>query len=246
MTSKLRSLIAATAIALLTFGSAAMAQDCASLGGIVVHPGQGVGFSQVSYAFEEVLANVGLQASPTGEIDVDVSQVETLMSSGFINVVTSAGWVTQNLPVLPGFYDQYGYQYISTTLNLNVALGTAVSSLNAAVCYSSQVLGQISSANFDTFPVSPTQYNAEGLGGVGMSTIPPAPPIGALSFQQNGRNQFFLQKNHQNIQTANNQCAPASVANNFKWLNTTYATPIPDANIKGLRGKPGELPGWQL
>ncbi len=233
------SVIAATAVAFFALTAAAVAQECAAQGGIVVHPDQGVQFLQVSYSFAEVLANVGLKASPTGEVDVDVSQLESLMSSGFINVVTPAGWVTQNLPVLPGFYDQYGYQYISTTLNLNVALGQVVSNLNATVCYSSQVLSQISSTSFDTFTVGSTEYNAEGIGGNGMTEIPPPPPIGALGFDQYGLTRYVMQKNHQNVQTANNQCAPASVANNLAWLKTMYAIPINDQNIKGLRGNPG-------
>ena len=237
MKSRIWSLIASATIALFAFGSIALAQDCASQGGIVVHPGQGVQLSQVSYSFQQVLANVGLQPSSTGEIDINVPELTTMMSSGFINVVTDAGWVVPNLPILPGFYDQDGYANVSTTLNLNVNIGTTVSNLNATVCYTPQPLTQISSDNLETFAVGSTQYNGEGLGvGLGMGEIPAPPPIG-FAFP-GGQFRFWVQFGHQNVQTAVNQCAPASVANNFTWLKTVYGTPIPDKNILGLRGNP--------
>jgi hypothetical protein len=236
MKSKMMSLVAVTIIAFLALALPAIAQDCASQGGIVVHPGQGVQLSQVSYSFQQVLANVGLQPSSTGEVDINVPQLTTIMSSGFINVVSDAGWVVPNLPILPGFYDTYGYANISTTLNLNVSIGTTVSSLNATVCYTPQPLTQISSDSLETFAVGSTQHNGEGLGGVGTAEIPAPPPIG-FAFP-GGLFRFWLQFGHQNVQTALNQCAPASVANNFTWLKKVYGTPIPDQNILGLRGNP--------
>ncbi len=230
-------LVTVITIAFLALALPGVAQDCASQGGIVVHPGQGVELSQVSYSFQQVLANVGLQPSSTGEIDINVPQLTPLMSSGFINVVSDAGWVVPNLPILPGFYDTYGYANISTTLNLNVSVGTTVSSLNATVCYSSQPLTQISSDSLETFAVGSTQYNGEGLGvGVGTAEIPAPPPIG-FAFP-GGQFRWWIQFGHQNVQAADNQCAPASVANNFTWLKTVYGTPIPDKNILGLRGNP--------
>ena len=245
MKSRIVSLLAAATVALFTFTSTAIAQDCAVQGAIVVHPGQGVEFSQVSYSFEEVLANVGLQPSSTAEVDIDVAQLQAMIGSGFVNVVTDAGWVTQNLPILPADNDSYD---LSTTLNLNVNPGTLVSSLNATVCYSSQPLTQISSNNFDSFAVGSTEYDAEGVGDQGMSFVPPPPPIGGLNFSANGPNQSYKQQLHDwtttDVQTANNQCAPASVANSFAWLNIRWNVPIPDANILGLRDTvPGSLVG---
>jgi len=236
MKTRIQSFLASTTIALFFLASAAVAQDCASQGGVIVHPGQGVEFSQVSYSFDEVLANVGLQPSSTGEVDVDTSQLQTIMSSGFVNVVTDAGWVTQNLPILATDNDAYD---ISTTLNLNIAAGSPLSSLNATVCYSSQSLTQISSAAFDTFTVGSTEYSAEGIGDQGMDFIPPPPPIGGLTFDSHAPDKSYMQPLHSadatDVQTADNQCAPASVANSFAWLNLRWNVPIPDANILGLR-----------
>ena len=245
MKSRMLSHLAATTIALFLFAATAVAQDCVSQGGIVVHPGQSVKFSQVSYSFQEVLADVGLQPSSTGEIDVDVSELQSLMSSGFVNVVTNAGWVIQNLPIMPPDNDSYD---LSTTLNLNVNAGTPVSSLSATVCYSAQVLTQISSNSYDSFSVGSTEYNAEGVGDQGMDLIPPPPPIGGLNFDANAPVQKYMQPLHDwdttDVQTAAMQCAPASVANSFTWLNIRWNVPIPDANILGLRDAvPGSLVG---
>ncbi len=76
MKSKMMSFVAVTTIAFLALALPAVAQDCASQGGIVVHPGQGVQLSQVSYSFQQVLANVGLQPSSTGEVDINVPSAD--------------------------------------------------------------------------------------------------------------------------------------------------------------------------
>ena len=234
------SLLAAMILASFIFASTASAQDCASQGGIIVAPDQGVNFSQISYSFEDAVA----AHSSTGQVDVNAPQLITLMSSGYINVVTEAGWVTQNLPLLPGFYDKYGYEDITTTFNLNVQSGTPVSSLNATVCYSSQPLIQITSSNFDSFAVGLAGNNAEGLSDLNLNIVPAPPPIAGMDFDPQGLNQFVMQPNHENVQTAFMQCGPAAFANNFSWLRTTYGIPIPDPNIKGLRNwQPRSLVG---
>ncbi len=231
MKTKILSLLAATTIALFISAPTAVAQDCASQGGIVVPPGQAVVFSQISYSFEDAIA----AHSSTGQVDVNVPQLITLMNSGYINVVTDAGWVTQNVPVPPGFYDKYGYQNISTTFNLNVQSGTLASSLNATVCYSSQPLMQITSSSLDNFAVGSAGYNAEGLGDLNLNVVPAPPPIAGMDFDPQGLNQFVMQPLHENVQTAFMQCGPAAFANNFSWLRNFWGVPIPDPNIKGLR-----------
>ena len=231
MKSRILSLLIATTITLFVSAASAAAQDCASQGGTVVAPGQGVVFSQLSYSFTDATA----ANSSTGQLDINVPQLITLMSSGYINVVTNAGWVTQNVPVLPGYYTQYGYSNISTTFNLNVQAGTPVSSLNATVCYSSQPLPQITSSSLNSFAVASAGYNAEGLGDMNVNPAPAPPPVAGLEFNAQGLNQSALQLFHGNVQAAFMQCGPAAFANNFAWLRTYYGVPIPDPNIKGLR-----------
>jgi len=239
MKSRFVSLFAGVVIAVFGFVSVAVAQDCASQGGIVVSPGQGVTFSQVSYSFADAYdAN-----SSTGQVDINVPQLSAQMANGYINVLTNAGWVAQNVPIVPGF-SSFGYTYVSTTFNLNVQPGTPVSSLSAEVCYSPQPLVQIGDNNFSTFTVVYVSYNGEGVGDLNLSQAPDPPQVAGMQFDPQGQNQFAMQANHPNVQTAFMQCGPATFANNFSWLNTTWGVPIPDADIKGLRASvPGSLVG---
>ena len=43
---------------------------------------------------------------------------------------------------------------------------------------------------------------------------------------------------HENVQTANDQSAPAAVANSLQWLEDKYAIVVPDDNVLGLLGVP--------
>ena len=216
MKSRIVSLFAGLSLLFVGFVSIAVSQDCVSQGGIVVAPGQGVTFSQVSYSF----ADAREANSSTGQVDINVPQLTTTMASGYVNVLTNAGWVAQNVPIVPGFSSNYGYSNVSTTFNLNVQPGTLV---------------QISDNNLSTFTVVYSDYNAEGLGDMNLTQAPDPPQIAGMQFDPQGQNEFAMQPNHQNVQTAFMQCGPAAFANNFTWLNSFWGVPIPDANIKGLR-----------
>src|SRR5262245_5614555 len=88
-----------------------------------IAPGQGVDFSQVTWSFPGASGN---GPSGTGQVDLNISQLiaSSGLSSGFINITTSSGWVTQNLPILPGFT----YYDLTTTFNLG-STGGIVSNL---------------------------------------------------------------------------------------------------------------------
>jgi hypothetical protein len=236
MKTKALSLLVSPIIALSIFASAAFGQSCSSDEGMLLGPGQGISLSQITFAFDD---ESNTEPSASGQADVNVPQLTTatLLSSGFINIVTAAGWVGQNLPILPG----YPYSDISTRFNLTVDPGTVVPSLNAAICYSPD---PFSTAPTDPpnqiFPVGSTTYNAQGKcpgntegAACGIKTDPPPPAI-EIKFL-GGLFSFFYQPNHPNLQAADNQCAPAAFANNFTWLKTTYGTAIPDPNVVGLR-----------
>ncbi len=236
MKGRMLSLTVAAIIALSTFAPVAFGQSCSSDNGMLLSPGQGVSLSQITYSFDGVS---GTEPSATGSVDANVPQLRMLMSSGFINIVTSAGWVTQNLPIMS--LSDYAYDGISTDFNLGVSAGTTVEKLFAAICYSPDPFPEAPSDPPDQeFDVASAGYNAQGEcpdGSEGaaclVSADPPPPAIGIVF--PGGLFSFFAQPNHDNLQTADNQCAPAAFANNFTWLKTTYGTPIPDPNVVGLR-----------
>ncbi len=220
MKSRTLSLVIASIVVL--FASWASAQEC--FGDWQGLPsGAGVTFSQITYSYS------GSNGFPSGagQITVNAQQLAsyTGMSSGFINVVGDAGWLVIDLPVLQGL------PTMSTTFSLSVANGTRVTDLEAFVCYSPDPVSQAprynNSLSYTDFSVGSTSYNADITGA-------PPPPLIGFTFP-GGQTYFSCQNNHQNVQAANNQCVPASVANNFQWLQDTYNIGVPDMNIPGLR-----------
>ncbi|MGB7554097.1 MAG: hypothetical protein WBM04_06970 [Candidatus Korobacteraceae bacterium] len=208
--------------------------------GIPLLPNQGVTFSQVTYSFKNVLGN---GPSGTGQVDVSVPDLIAItgQSSGFINIVTPAGWVTQNLPILPG----YPYEDVSTTFDLGTSDGIAVSQITALLCYTPDALMESPGGPITAiFSVGSVGFNAQGQG-PNLDAAPPPPKARSVVFP-GGLFSVALQPNHQNVQAADNQCGPAAVANNFTWLKTTYGTPIPDMNVLGLRGNPANSLVGQL
>ena len=232
MKRRMSSLFVATIIAMFTFTPAVFGQTCS----VVVPDDNGVALSQITFLFHVS----GIEPSATGEVDVNVPELiaKTGMSSGFINIVTSGtGWVVQNLPILPS----YPYKDISTRFNLSVSPGTKVSSLIAAVCYSSgPLMDAPTGGTFLSYLVGSIGYNAQGrcpgdYKDTGcLITADPSPPAISIKFP-GGLLYAAYQTFHENVQAADNQCVPAAVANNFTWLKTIYGTPIPDANDPGLR-----------
>ncbi len=220
MESKMLLSLVATTVVLFIFASAAFGQEC--FGDIQgLPPNEGVTFSQVSYLF----SGSDGQPSGTGQIDINIPKLTayTGMNSGYINVVDDAGWVVQNLPVLSGF----PYPDMSTTFNLNVGHGTLVTDLEAYVCYSPDAVPQAPRYNnpldYSDFPVAEVGYDAD------LTSEPAPPPIG-FTFP-GGQTYFSCQDSYQNVQAANNQCAPAAVANGLSWLLGGAVDP----NTPGLR-----------
>ena len=193
-----------------------------------IAPGQGIDFSQVTWSFPGAS---GDGPSGTGQVDVNLSQLiaSSGISSGFINITTASGWVTQNLPVLPGFT----YNDLTTTFNLG-STGGVVTNLGATVTYTATPMTSAPIGVPDTFAVGSTETNAQGQG-PNLAAAPAPPAVAGINFP-GGLFGFAFQPNHPNIEAANNQCGPAAAANSLDWLKTTYGVPIPNTNVLGLKG----------
>jgi hypothetical protein len=178
-----------------------------------------------------------VELSGTASIDVYVPLLvsSTGRSSGFINVVTEEGWVTQNLPVLPG----YPYPSVSTTLTLGSAFGGGiVSSLEAGVCYSDEPVAEAPQVTRDVFGVGSVLFANGGFVEPAVNA-PPPPPVAAVGFQFPGLFfSFAVQPGHSNVQAAFNQCGPAAAANGLDWLRAIHGTAVPHQNVLGLNGAP--------
>jgi len=211
---------------------------------VAVLPGQGVSFAQVDFTWPGATT----LNSSTGQVNVDIATLQTLtgLSSGFINVSTGLGWVVQNLPVLSGF----SYPSVSTKFQLGTSSSIDITSLDAFVSFSSTPLTSAPTGPPATFPVGDTRFNGQGKESrvTGGPPIPPPPAIAGFAGAAVGRD--CPQENHPNVQTANNQCGPAAVANSLQWLEDTYpGIVVPHDNVLGLRGVPanslvGQLDLW--
>ncbi len=236
MTRFMRMSVAGTAslaFMVLHAGTAAAADNTAPIPLLPivaqVLPGQGVTFHQVTYNWD-VSPDPN---SPVGEIEVDNAALaaSTGQSSGFINVGTSLGWVVQNLPVVGGDPDPN----IVTKFEISTTDGTAVTSLPADVEYSTAPVSSFSPGSMPAYPVDSTTYNGSGKGSTPASGPQTPPPPGAVVFGGGPALTICYQGAHSNVEAADNQCGPAAVANSLDWLRTTYALPVPQPNVMGLR-----------
>lgn len=207
---------------------------------VEISPGQGISFRQVDFTWPGATT----LNSDTVQIDIDVDTLHssTGIPSGYINVVTSLGWVVQNLPVL----DDFPYAGISSNFRLYESAsgaGTDTTSLDAYVELSSEPVTSVPSGSPQTFMVGDVSYNAQGFGGAVGTGTPPPPPVGVIDFNVGGVFRICWQPGHQCIETAQNQCLPAAVATSLQWLEDTYASiNIPHPNVMGL-GDDGSLVG---
>jgi len=207
---------------------------------VKVLPGEGVSLNQVNFTW----VGATWLNSDTGQVDVNIAilRASTGMSSGFINIFTSLGWVVQNLPVFSGF----PYPSISTNFDLGVTPGVNITSLDAFVEFSTDPVYSFAGGPLATFSVGDTEFNGQGKDApvLGGPLAPPTP--GVVAFIPGGAAQVYLQPNHQNVQTADNQCGPAAVANSLQWLEDTYGINVPHDNVLGLRGAPANSLVGQL
>lgn len=203
-------LVSATIVFLLGAGTRAMAQ-------VQVLPGQGVTFKQA-----DISLGGSVDDTDTGAVDINTSALTSVtgITSGYLNVVNSAGWSVENLPVSSDS---------SMFLNLGSADGTDLTptGVNQSVFYSALPLFTQPTGVSSNFAITADNESFGGLPampGLSSSSTPSQPPIpllGGLN-KSAGVLQGFM-----NVQAAANQCAPAAAANGFNWLSSKFSLYIP-------------------
>lgn len=204
-----------------------------------VLPGQGISFGQVAYLY----SGQKEEYSQTGRLDIDVQALRTHfpgIPQGFVNVYTSHGWVVQNLPVLSS--SSFTYPVVSTNFRLSGSPGP-VGHLDAYIDYSpnpSVTFGPGPFARFDG--LQRAGFAATGFGSGSPSRPYPPPLVSVVPFIPFGLFSAVIQPGHPALETADDQCLPASVATSFAYLNGRYSTPLPHPHRPGL-GRDGSLVG---
>lgn len=235
-------------LSLLAFCSLIISPAWAAAAEITVTPDDGVAFKQLDFPEDSeplLNSNVGLF-----ELNLIQLRLNTGMQAGFINISSDGEWLVKNLPVQS--VSAYPYSHLSSRFDLGVPSGTDVSSLEASIIYSDELLSSAPSA-------TPNQYavNSESVvqGGLTESTLGSqsgtspreVPMLSSVSHPDPTNNRTSFQWDHPNIEAAQNQCLPASVANSLQFLENTTDLVVPHPNTMGLRGDStlvGQLDSW--
>jgi hypothetical protein len=194
---------------------------------VVVTPGSGVTFHQIDFTF----TSASQTDSSYGMVIVDFSAVAsaTGISDGYLNVVTSNGWVVRNMPVWTGA----GLPGVGTMFDLG-STGD-VTNITALVDVSPVPPTTFSGTPSTSFGVAALPYNAEG--GESARTAVPAPmSLAGVVFDPIGEIERWWQYENPSIEQDLNQCLPAAVANSFQWLENKYGIDyFPHDHVPGIR-----------
>ncbi len=226
--TRLRAALAAALLLLLSSIPAPAAPVAAA---------DGVRFYQQDF----VTATATQKNIDTGVFEVNVIKLRqtTGLASGYLNVMTSAGWVVRNLAVPAE--EVYPYARVAADFDLGVASGTPVTSLGAAVDFSATPVTQFSGGTMATHSVAPTTVAVGGASDEPVTGAPDAPKLDPAQYTTGSASEIIVQFDHPNIEAAKNQCAPASVANSLQYLKNNFGLPVPHAHKAGL--KPSVSPG---
>jgi len=179
------------------------------------------------------------QLSNTGLLDIDLIRLResTGKQSGFINMSIESEWLVRNVPIEEE--STYPYSHISTEFDLNVEFEVEVLNLSGvALSYSDDLLEDYSpelSASF-SLDISTINYDLGGIPETPITGAPLPPDATEALFGDSANTEAITQLDHPNIEAANNQCMPASIANSLQFLEDTTNLKVPHDNVMGLKG----------
>jgi hypothetical protein len=213
---------------------------CSVASAVSVPQNSGITMQQVGFDYPGAAADE--PNSSYAEINLDFAALGTSgFGAGYINVVSPAGWVVQNLPVTPG----NSYPGISTYFDLGLTPGTNEPALTATVDWSPSALTAapaVANTLYSNTGGNFTLDEVNDLEGDGANrTTPPASNPGAINFG-GGATSITYQPGHStNVEQDVNQCGPASVANSLDYLRNRYGINVPAAqtNTPGVRNNQG-------
>lgn len=179
----------------------------------------------------------GASNSTIGEVTIDIGSANAAagLSSGFVNVADSTGaWLVRNLPIFDGGI--YDHPSITTNLDFGTSDGFDVTAVNLVVDYASAPVTSFAGGPAATYSVGDTGYAVGGVGATTAVGFVPAPTVVDLNFFGTKLLEVVYQKGHKNVQAAQNQCAPMSVANSLQYLEDTTSLLVADEHKVGLKG----------
>jgi uncharacterized protein (TIGR03437 family) len=207
----------------------------------VVPPGGGVTFEQITFGFEGMSQSGSAWARAVG--DPAALMETTGLPRGFVNIFSEDGWVVQNWPLdaseallraaqpmIPP--DTNYFQLFPPSQSPH-----QVTTLPALVQYTPlPIITPPPTPSFSAHPVAFHIWDAEGAADAPVTHIGPPPAPSAVTFEPQGETFSHVLPYPSNIEAADNQCVPASVANSLQYLEDRYGLPIPDEHRLGLKG----------
>ncbi len=179
--------------------------------------------------------NSGLN-SAIGQMTIDISALRNAVpySSGYVNVADNSGnWIVRNLPIMDA--SVYDHSTITTKFNLGVADGSQVSWMNAYVDYSPVAVTSFGVGSTPSWSVSDVGNALGGFIDAVAGYVDPL-DLSDLSFVSGGAITGTYQTGHMNVQTAQYQCAPMSVANSLQWLEEHQGINVQHDHVIGIKG----------
>jgi hypothetical protein len=209
-------------------------QVAAESQGKEIQQGEGLQFFQLKFTFVDIEQTY----SPYGMAVVDyaVMSEATGIPSGYLNVITDAGWVIRNMLIdPPSGYPGTSAMFSLASPNVYQESPGKITSLMAYAVFSSKPSVEFTGEVTTLFDVGSLPYNAQG-GGKEISTISTQfIDMGVIDFQRGGLTSLIWQPGHPNIEQHINQCAPAAAANCLQWLENGGYISVKQPHQPGLR-----------
>lgn len=194
----------------------------------------GIAFSRNVYLNESLQSDFNIG---TFEVDVNTLKETTGRDSGYVNVVIDDDWVAKNIPIL----DEFPYEILSTDFDLGDEAGEEVT---ATVQYSELVYASVDEAKYTgTTSITVTfsmDFKDIELCSIPYTTTPSTvtrpPTLDDVLFGDPSKTNATIQYEHRNIEAAQNQCMPTSMANSLQFLEDTKGLNVPHDHKPGIKG----------
>lgn len=193
----------------------------------------GLTFSYVDF----MLIDEAATASGWGHLEVNIDELTShyQLDEGFLNVYTDEGWIIPNMHI----NQVEGMTSLSTYFRLSGIRGDdeMIDMLSAHVDFDDGPVTTFGDGDRTYYDLDTVLYNAEGFSLEKRTSLSEPPEV--WEYIPYDKHWDFTKplRAGENVQAANNQCAPMGVANSLQYLENNYASiTIPHNHVKGQDG----------
>ena len=188
---------------------------------------QGVTIAQIDLTYDGAEQMDSRYALAT--VDYDIITASTGIGIGYLNIVTSEGWVVRNLPIDTSSH----FPGLSVVFDLGGP--GAITSLLVHTEVSELPVTSFAATPNTSYAVGSVEQNAQGRGELLGAAPAGAVNVNLVVFDPIGAINAFWQLLNPNVEQDKNQCGPASVANSLQWLENNGHITVEDEHVPGIR-----------